>query len=97
MGAISRDTGVMTALLQRLVNERLPRALALQEKVERGEALGDFDIAFLERALADCKDVEPIVRRNPQYADIAAHMVHLYKEITAKALANERAQNGPQK
>ena len=91
MSASSSDIGVLTALAQRLVDQRLPRALALKEKVDRGEVLDDRDLEFLERVLEDTNKIAPVVERNPKYKDVAGRMLQLYKEIMAKALENEQA------
>jgi hypothetical protein len=88
----SKDIGVLTVLAQRLVDERLPRALALKKKVDQGETLEDRDIEFLEKVFNDARMIAPIVNQNPQYQDVAARMVQLYKEITEKALENQKAQ-----
>jgi len=90
MSASSSDTGVLTALAQRLVDQRLPRALALKEKVEQGAVLEDRDIEFLERVLEDANKIAPVVERNPKYKEVAGRMLQLYKEIMAKALENEQ-------
>ena len=88
----SADIGVLTALAQRLVDQRLPRALALKNKVDGGALLEDADLAFLEGVLADAQKIAPIVTRNPKYLGVAGRMAQLYQEITAKALENEQAQ-----
>ena len=90
MSASSSDTGVLTALAQRLVDQRLPRALAMKEKVDRGEMLDDRDLAFLEQVMEDANKIAPVVERNPKYKEVAGRMVQLYKEIMAKALENEQ-------
>ena len=87
------DTGLITVLLERLRTQRLPRVLRLQEKVERGERLDEFDIAFLGEMLADAEKVRPLFDRNPELAEIGAKMVSLYASITGRALENE---GGPQ-
>lgn len=92
MSESSKDIGVLTVLAQRLVDERLPRALALKKKVDLGETLEDRDIQFLEKVFNDARMIAPILNQNPQYQDIAARMVQLYKEITQKALENEKTQ-----
>ena len=91
MAQSSTDIGVLTVLAQRMVDQRLPRALSIKERVDRGETLEDRDIEFLEEVLADAGKIAPIVERNPKYRDVAVRMVALYKEIMAKALENEQA------
>jgi hypothetical protein len=92
-----QDIGVLTALAERLVNERLPHALAMKEKVDRGELLDDRDIDFLEAVFADGRKLGPLITRHPEYQDVAGRIAQLYKEITDKALQNEQAKgsSGP--
>ena len=87
----SKDTGVKLALIERFKTQRLPRALALKEKVDRGELLSDQDLAFLERVFEDAQQVKSLVHQLPDWQPLAARAVELYKEITDRALANERA------
>ena len=91
MSKSSEDVGLVTVLLQRLETQRLPRALALKEKVDRGELLDDFDLGFLEEVFADTSSIRPFLAQHPEYQELAARMMHLYKEITDKALQNEKA------
>ncbi len=91
MSQQEEDIGVATVVLQRLERERLPRALDLKAKVDAGGRLDDMDIAFLERVFADSEEAQPMLDRHPEYQELAAKMASLYEEITAKALANEKA------
>ena len=59
MSENSHDTGVITVMLERLNSQRLPRALALKEKVDNGERINDFDIAFLDEVFADIGNIIP--------------------------------------
>jgi len=90
MSKKSSDAGVIAVLLERFNSQRLPRALSLKEKVDRGETLSDADLAYLEKIFSDFTQVGPIVDRNPEYKQLVAKAIDLYKEITDKALENEK-------
>ena len=85
-----KQLGVIIALLQRLERHRLPRALELKKKVDSGALLDDADIEFLDTVQADMKKVQPILDQHPEYHQLAAQVMNLYKEITEKALENEK-------
>ena len=87
----SDDAGVIAVLVQRFEGERLPRALDLKEKVDQGETLNDIDIAFLEQVLEDANKLGPLLERHDEYHKLVAQATSLYKEITDKALANEKS------
>lgn len=84
-----QDLGVMTAVLERLETQRIPRALDLKTKVGNGETLAELDIQFLEEVFADARELMPLIERHPEAEPLAAKMLHLYHEITARALKNE--------
>jgi ATP-dependent helicase/DNAse subunit B len=86
----SEDAGVIAVLVQRFEGERLPRALDLKEKVDQGETLNDIDIAFLEQVLEDANKLGPLLERHDEYHKLVAQATSLYKEITDKALENEK-------
>ena len=87
----SEDAGVIAVLVQRFESERLPRALDLKEKVDQGETLNDIDIAFLEQVLEDANKLGPLLERHDEYHKLVAQATSLYKEITDKALENEKS------
>jgi hypothetical protein len=86
----SHDAGVIQTLVERLSNQRLPRALDLKAKVDAGGTLSDFDLQFLEEVFADAQHIRPLVERHPEYQELAARVIHLYKEILDKAMENEK-------
>ena len=87
----SKDAGLIQVLAEQLETKRLPRALALKEKVDKGEMLEDIDIRFLEQVFQDAQSIGPMVDRHPEWQDLATKMMLLYKEIMDKALENEKA------
>ena len=90
MAPSANDTGVIQTLLDRLNNQRLPRARELKKKVDAGAPLADFDLRFLEDVLKDAHSIQPLMDRHPEYQQIVASVMHLYKEIMDKALENEQ-------
>ena len=91
MAQVSKELGVLAVLAKRMVEERLPKALALKERVDRGEVLNELDMAFLEQVVKGANEIMPMVKDNPQVKKIAGSMLQLYKDITTKALENESA------
>ncbi|MCG6899944.1 MAG: hypothetical protein LJE75_08075 [Gammaproteobacteria bacterium] len=84
------DAALIQVLAERLEKIRLPVALELKEKVDRGDPLNDLDISFLEEVFEDAGKIKPLLDRHPEWKSLAAKMVSLYYEITTKALENEK-------
>ncbi len=87
----SKDSGLIQVLAERLEQQRLPRILSIKEKVDAGGVLDDFDIEFLEQVFEDAGHIKPLLDAHPEWQDLAAKIAHLYNEITAKALENQKA------
>ncbi len=86
------NEGVLAAVLERFEKQRLPRILDIKRLVDQGETLNEYDIEFLEEVLHDTKEYQPFVAEHAEYRDLFARTVHLYHEITSKALENEKHQ-----
>ena len=94
MTDISKDAGLIQVLAERMETQRLPRLLSLKDKVDQGGTLNEFDFHFLEEVFQDTQKLKPLLDRYPEWHDLAARLVHLYKEITDKALKNEQSKRG---
>ena len=86
----AKDAGLLAVIVERMQEQRLPRALDLKAKVDQGGFLEDLDIEFLDKVFADTSELKPLLARHPEYNDLAARMMGLYREITTKALENEQ-------
>ena len=91
----NKETGLLTVLIERFEQQRLPRVLDLKAKVDTGEPLNDWDTAYLGEVLEDAEQVKLLIDRHPEYQDLYARVAHLYNEITEKALENEKAAQKP--
>ena len=91
MSEVSKDAGVIAVLATRMVEERLPKALALKERIDKGGLLNDLDLAFLEQVVEGAGQLRPLMDKEPRVKELAGQMLQLYREITEKALENEKA------
>lgn len=89
-----KDAGTLEALMIRLREYRLPRALRILDKVNQGQVLLDSDLEFLHRVLEDSRGLRPLIERNPDYMSLVCKLADLYSEIVSKSLENEKRQNG---
>jgi hypothetical protein len=91
----SEDAGTIQALLERLNTQRLPRALELKEKVNRGERLDTADIQFLQRVLEDASSAQRLAAKHGEFQELVGRLISLYSEITSKGLENEKKEVKP--
>ncbi len=85
-----KEAGTLQVMLQRLNEFRLPKALDLKKKVDRGEKLDNYDIEFLETVLADATSAQGLAAKHPEFQTLVGKLMSLYSEITTKALENEQ-------
>ena len=84
------DAGTIQVLLERLNTQRLPRALRMRDKVDRGEKLDDYDLRFLNQVFADAGQAQALISKHPEFQPLASKLIDLYNHITKKALENEQ-------
>lgn len=84
--------GISEVLFERLEKDRLPRILKIKERVDQGLALDDTDFAFLELVVTDAQKNHLLIDSLPECRDVFARLIHIYRDITTKALENEEHQ-----
>ena len=84
------ELGVIHALIERFEEQRLPRLLEIKKRVDKGEVFTESDIRFLAQVTHDTQQNKPLIDRHPEWQKFCAEVIHLYEEITEKALNNEK-------
>lgn len=93
----TRDKGIAQVLLMRLETRRLPYALKLKEKVDRGEPLTILDTKLLKKVMDEAGEARRLAKKMPEYEGLVNKMADLYSEITHKAVENAKNPAPPPK
>jgi len=91
MAELPDDEGTIIALLERFRTQRLPMMLEIKERVDRGETLTERDIEMMALIFEHSRDEQAIAQRHPELAGLVGRVTALYKEITDRALENEKS------
>lgn len=82
--------GMIAVLMERFERHQLNRILGLKHSVAAGQRIEDHDRDFLEALCHQALESKRVVDQAPQYQSLFLQTVHLYREISARALENEQ-------
>ena len=85
-----KDKAIIMALLNRFNEIRLPQAKAFQEKLARGEVLGDFEMSIIQGVREDRTKIWPLLQRNPEYLDLVEEGIKMWDQILEKNEENRK-------
>jgi len=86
-----RDRGTIHVLLDRFNKQRLPRAVALKEKVDAGELLNDSELRLIREVQKDSIQFGGLLKRHPEYQELAAGAIEMWNEIGEIDSENRKA------
>jgi hypothetical protein len=86
-----RHVGIIQSLIMEFETHRLPRLFKLKDSVDHDHRLSDIDIAFLDYVIHDTNRTMTLTIADPELHEFCMHLVHLYHDITTRALENEKA------
>ena len=88
----SHDNNLLYTFLDHYEKQLMPLLLSIQQKVSNKTRLNDYEISFLEGIYSEIQTIQPLVERHPEYQTLFSRFVDLYKDISLKALENEKTQ-----
>ena len=91
MTTSKKDLGIAQVMLQRLNEQRLPYALKMKDRVDKGELLTAYDQEFLKEVTEEARFIPELLERQPQFKQLAQQVFALFEHIAAKGLENEKA------
>lgn len=81
----NNDTGIFYTVLERFEKQHLPRVIEIQERLDQGLELNEFEIEFLCEVLHDSNLLIPFIERHPEYQQWFANCVHYYNHVVDQA------------
>jgi hypothetical protein len=86
----STAQGLIELLVHRFETQQLGRILELKRSVSAGLPLTDYEREFLEEVCREAMESKHLVDQFPEYQPLFTKVVHLYHEISSRALENEQ-------
>jgi hypothetical protein len=84
------ELAVIYLLIERFEKQRLPRLLAIKQRVDKGGLLSESDILFMYEIAQDAQRSKRLIDRHPEWHKFCAEVIHLFEEVAGKVLDNEK-------
>jgi hypothetical protein len=79
------DAGIFFTVFERFAKLHLPRVIQIQDRIEQGLELNEFEIEFLSEVLHDSNLLFPYIDRHPECQQWFANTVHYYNIVVDQA------------
>ena len=86
----AHEDGTIQVLLDRLTKYRLPRTVALKDRIDAGGLLEDSDIEFLKRVFEDAASAKSIIKNHPELHELSGRLTSLYSDIIDTKMKKEQ-------
>lgn len=91
---LHREAVIITLMLKHFEAHLLPETLDIKARVDRGEALSNRAVDFLEETMREIIQTHSLVENIPEMQPLYARTAHMFQLITSRALENEKALHG---
>lgn len=90
---MNNDQGVIYVLLEHFLLHLHPRAVQIEQGLDAGRRLSEYEINHVARVLDEVKHLRPLIERHPEHRELAQSVIAMYASIARRAWQNEISPN----
>jgi hypothetical protein len=86
---VNIDQGVIYVLIEHFLLHLHPCAVQIEQALDAGQHLSDYEIDHVTRVLDEIKQLRPLIERHPEHRELAQGVIAMYASIARRACQNE--------